>query len=206
MPRRIKQPGQNKVQGPRPWEPGQVFEAQDIYCVDRLTFEAVAGRTGVSVATLKRWADKFSWRAKREELAQAESRIRFDTYLARQKMLNQVIEGGGALDAFAVAKLETLSLEQARFRRETETPAPPLAVSLETQAQAAALLEEALGRKLAALLAEPARLDLKTIRDLREALKLVAEMRGPAEEGKTATAGLTPETEARIKRILKEGL
>jgi len=195
--------------GPRPPEypPGQVFEAQDLYCVDRLTFEAVADRTGVSVATLKRWSEKFGWRAKREELAQAESRIRTDTYTARLKMLEKVISGGGALEAFAVAKLETLALDQARFKLEVSTSAAP-AVKIESAGEAAALLEKALGAKLGALLAEPSRLDLKTIRDLRAALALVAEMRGKETEEAAAevATSLTPETEARIKQILAEGL
>ena len=189
---------------PLEYPPGQVFECQDLYCVDRLTFEGASARTGVSVATLKRWSDKFDWRAKREELAQAESQIRADTYLARQKMLAKVIEGGGALEAFAVAKLETLALDQARFKLETAPQAAQEAVTIETEAQAATHLEKALGAKLGALLAEPSRLDLKTIRDLRAALALVAEMR--AAEAGPASAGLTPETEAKIKMILAEGL
>ena len=199
--------------GPRPPEypPGQVFEAQDLYCVDRLTFEAVADRTGVSVATLKRWSEKFGWRAKREELAQAESRIRTDTYTARLKMLEKVISGGGALEAFAVAKLETLALDQARFKLEVSTSTSATAapaVKIESAGAAADLLEKALGAKLGALLAEPSRLDLKTIRDLRAALALVAEMRGKETEEAAAevATSLTPETEARIKQILAEGL
>jgi len=196
-----------QTERPAEYSPGQVFEAQDLYCVDRLTFEAVSARTGVSVATLKRWSDKYDWRGKREELAQAESSIRRDIYLARMKMLAKVLQGGEALDAFAVAKLEMLAMDQARFRR--EEAGPPEAIKIESQAQAAALLEKALGAKLGALVAEPSRLDLKTIRDLRAALALVAEMRGraaEAEEAEEAAAGLTPETEAKIKRLLAEGL
>jgi len=191
---------------PGEYSPGQVFEAQDLYCVDRLTFEAVSARTGVSVATLKRWSDKYDWRGKREELAQAESSIRRDIYLARMKMLAKVLQGGEALDAFAVAKLETLAMDQARFRREEASQGPPEAIKIESQAQAAALLEKALGAKLGALVAEPSRIDLKTIRDLRAALALVAEMRGRAAEAEEAAAGLTPETEAKIKQLLAEGL
>lgn len=58
------------------YPPEKVFEAQDLYCVDRLTYEAVAGRTGASAPTLKRWGDKYGWRSKREELALLESQIR----------------------------------------------------------------------------------------------------------------------------------
>jgi len=201
-----KPAGRGPGLSPGEYPPGQVFIAQDLYCVDRLTFEGVSARTGVSVATLKRWSEKYNWRAKREELAQAESRIRSSTYLARLKMLEMVIQGGGAFDAFAVAKLESLALDQARFKREEAALGPPEAVKIESPIHAAALLEEALGAKLGGLLAEPSRLDLKTIRDLRAALALVAEMRGRADSDGEGAAGLTPETEAKIKQLLAEGL
>lgn len=184
----------------------KIFEAQDLYCVDRLTYEAVSGQTGVSVATLKRWSDKYGWRSMREELARTESQIRFDTYRARAKMLNQVVKGGGALDAFAVAKLETLVLDQIRLKSEMAKEQPAVPIEFEGPAQAAELLEGALKKKLGALLAAPGTVDLKAIKDLREALSLVAEMRGQAAESAEAAAGLSPETDARIRSLLESGL
>lgn len=187
------------------YPPETVFECQDLYCVDRLTFEAAAVRAGVSVATLKRWSDKYGWRAKREELAKAESDIRADTYRARARMLAKVVEEGGALDAFAVAKLETLAIEQARYKNEAAQSRPPEAVKIESPAQAAELLEKALAEKMGFLLASPGSIDLKVIKDLRDCLALVAEMRG-REPDDDAQSGLTPETEAKIKQLLAEGL
>lgn len=188
------------------YPPGKVFECQDLYCLDRLTFEAVAGRSGVSVATLKRWSDKYGWRAKREEWARIESDIRLDTLKARAKMLAQVIDGGGALDAFAVAKLETLAIDQARFKAERVKEAAPAAVKIESPAKAAELLEAALEKKLGALLAAPGTIDLKTIRDLRESLNLLTEMRGRTKEDTTKQTGLSLEAEEKIRAILKGDL
>lgn len=186
----------------------KIFEAQDLYCVDRLTYEAAAERTGVSVPTLKRWADKYGWRAKREELARMESEIRHNTYKARARMLTQVVEGGGALDAFAAAKLETLAMEQTRFKMETAAQAaPPASVKFETPAQAAALLADKLGAKLGALLAAPGTIDLKEIKNLRDALKLLEEMRGAeAVDENAPAAGLSSEADARIRALLEGGL
>lgn len=184
----------------------KVFEAQDLYCVDRLTYEAVSLRTGVSVATLKRWSDKYGWRAKREELALLESQIRADTYRARAKMLAQVIKGGGALDAFAVAKLETMVIDQARFRAEQEKETAPVPVKIESPAQAAELLEAALEKKLGALLAAPGTIDLKAIKDLRQALDLLADMRRQSASGNSPAQGLSPDADARIRNVLEGGL
>ena len=62
-------------------EPETVWKAQELYCVDRLSFARVAELTGVTATTLKSWSEKYGWRAKREEIAQAESDIRVKTVL-----------------------------------------------------------------------------------------------------------------------------
>lgn len=184
----------------------KIFEAQDLYCVDRLTFETVAERTGVSVPTLKRWSDKYGWRAKREELAKLESEIRFNTFKARDKMIKKVIADGGALDAFAVAKLKTMVIDQARFKAEQHEGAPVPPVAFDSPAHAAELLESALSAKLGIILATPSELNLKTLKELREALNLLAEMRGKAAEDASKSTGLSPEVEEKIVAILKGDL
>ena len=189
-----------QFQGEYPAE--KVFEAQDLYCVDRLTYEAVAERTGVSVPTLKRWGKEYGWRAKREELAKLESEIRFNTYRARAKMLAQVVAGGGALDAFAVAKLETLVLDQARFKNEQGKDQAAVPVEFESPAQAAELLEAALKKKLGAMIGTSETIDLKVVRDIRESFKLLSEMKDQAAVSTDKQAGLSLETEAKIKKIL----
>ena len=188
------------------YPPEKVFEAQDMYCVDRLTYEAVSSRTGVSVATLKRWADKYEWRRKREELARVESDIRFNTYKARATMLAKVIEGGGALDAFAVAKLETMIIDQARFKNELGLDKAPVPVKIESPAQAAELLENALAVKMGSLLSAPETLNLKVIKEYREALNTLTEMRGQAADENLKQTGLSLESEEKIIAILKGDL
>jgi len=167
-----------------------------------LTYEAVAERTGVSVPTLKRWGKEYGWRAKREELAKLESEIRFNTYRARAKMLAQVVAGGGALDAFAVAKLETLVLDQARFKNEQGKDQAAVPVEFESPAQAAELLEAALKKKLGAMIGTSETIDLKVVRDIRESFKLLSEMKDQAAVSTDKQAGLSLETEAKIKKIL----
>lgn len=184
----------------------RVFEAQDLYCVERLTYEALAARTGIGVATLKRWGQKYGWRQKRTRLAEVESQIALDLAEARARMLGKVITGGEAQDAFAVAALEKLVMDQARFRAQRVPAAPPVPAEFEGPAQAAGLLEKALAVKLGGLLAAPASLDLKTLKDLKEALALLREMKAQAEPeaaAESAPNGLSEETEARIRRLLE---
>lgn len=183
-----------------------VFQAQDLYCVDRLTYDAVSARLGVSVPTLKRWGDKYGWREKREELAEAESQIKFNLTKARAKMLAKVVKDGGAQDAFAVAALENLIIKQQEVAAQLNPPKSDYtAVKIESEAMAAELLEEALSRKLGAILAEPESLSLKMLKEFKDALALAREMRGRADEAVASSKTLTPETEARIKDILAGG-
>ena len=98
------------------YEPETVWRAQELYCVDRLSFARVAELTGVSATTLKAWSDKYGWRAKREEIAQAESDIRVNTIKGRKVALEMLLEAGDGKEAsqmaFAVASLESLALKQ----------------------------------------------------------------------------------------------
>jgi len=183
------------------YPPEKVFEAQALYCVDRLTFEAVAERTGVSVATLKRWSDKYEWRVKRQELAETESQIRVDTLKARATMLAKVVDKGDHFAAFAAAKLEAVALDQAKFK--SELAAHPAPVKIESPAQAAELLEKALGKKMGALLAAPGTIDLKVIKDLRQALELLNEMKSQASQEISQNDGLSLEIEEKIKAALE---
>ena len=96
----------------REHEPGTVWTAQDLYCIDRLSFDAVAKKTGVAASTLKRWADRMDWRGKRERIAETESALRVDRVLARSQVLKKLLETGESQDAYAVAALERLALLQ----------------------------------------------------------------------------------------------
>ena len=92
------------------------WRAMELYCADRLTFAQVAEATGVADSTLRRWADAYQWRERREELARAEVDIRIDTIRSRAAILRHLIEAqdGKAASqiAFAVSSLENLELQR----------------------------------------------------------------------------------------------
>ena len=131
-------------------EPGTVWRAQELYCMDRLSFERVSELTGVATSTLKRWADKYRWRERREELAQVESEIRFNTVMGRKAILQRLLEAEDGKEAsqvaFAVASLESLALKQAELAAAGKIPSfsePEARPHIATQADAVAALREA---------------------------------------------------------------
>lgn len=191
--------------------PETVFRAQELYCVDRLTFAQVAQAVGVAESSLKRWSEIYGWQAKRNEIAQAEADIRADFILGRSKMLKALIDSKDAQVGFAVASLEGLAMKQAeaiRQGRQVENAAAAAARPLreiKTEADAVAALDEALSIRLNQILADPARVDLKTVRELRQAIDLVQGMRKGAAKGERKK-GLTAATaEAVRKQILGVG-
>ena len=80
-----------------------LWRAQELYCVDRLSYAAVAEATGVSATTLKSWGQKYSWARRREEIAQAESEIRVNIIKGRQKALEQLLATTDAKEAASMA-------------------------------------------------------------------------------------------------------
>jgi len=161
-------------------EPETVWRAQELYCVDRLSFDAVARETGVAASTLKRWSEKYGWQAKREEIAQAEADIRSDKVLARSAMLKKLIENKDAQSAFAVSSLESLALKEAEIaRRGAMLPAAnenitPLSVN--TPGEAIAALRRAVEQKLAMLLTRPENVDLRAVQEVQKCLALVGQL------------------------------
>ena len=98
-----------------------LWRAQELYCVDRLSYAAVAEATGVSATTLKAWGHKYGWARRREEIARAESEIRVNIIKGRQKALEQLLAAEDAKEAapmaFAVSSLESLALKRQELRK-----------------------------------------------------------------------------------------
>ncbi|MDR2055649.1 MAG: hypothetical protein LBQ10_07265 [Desulfovibrio sp.] len=156
-----------------------VWQAQELYCVDRLSFDAVARETGVAASTLKRWAEKYGWQAKREEIARAQADIRANKVLARAKMIKSLLDRPRADTAFGVAALESLTLKEAEAARQgairsraEDTPA----VSISTPAEAVAALRKAVEGKLALLVTRPENVDLRAVQEVQKCLALVGQL------------------------------
>ena len=187
-------------------EPGTVWRAQELYCMDRLSFERVSELTGVATSTLKRWADKY-----REELAQVESEIRFNTVMGRKAILQRLLEAEDGKEAsqvaFAVASLESLALKQAELAAAGKLPAytePDVRPQIATQADAVAALREAVRNKVGMALSDPEKINAATVQDVKRCLELLGELeaRLPKETEETRNKALSPENAQAIREIL----
>ncbi|WP_446424075.1 hypothetical protein [Mailhella sp.] len=183
------------------WEhkPETVWKAQELYCVDRLSFARVAELTGVSATTLKSWSEKYGWRKKREEIAQAESDIRVNIIMGRKRALDQLLAAEGPKEAasmaFAVSSLEATAMKQQELAMSGKIPSvSPERPKIVSRADAVAALRRAVEQKLGLALADPAKITTATVQDVKRCLDLVVELE----------AGLPKENEAEESK--KRGL
>lgn len=191
--------------------PETVWRAQELYCSDRLSFVRVAELTGVADSTVRRWADTYGWREKREQIARAEAEIRADKILARAKTVKALLNKPDPQMAFAVSSLEAQALKEAEaarqgaIRAETKTAQ---AVTIETPADAITALRRAVEQKLTALLTRPEAVDLRAVQDVQKSLALIADMQSalPANEAEnTDKNGITADLHARLVDALTRG-
>ena len=189
-----------------------LWRAQELYCVDRLSYAAVAEATGVSATTLKAWGQKYGWARRREEIARAESEIRVNIIKGRQKALEQLLAAEDAKEAapmaFAVSSLESLALKRQELAAAGKIPDVSAFVrrKIATRADAVAALREAVERKLGLALADPDKISTATVQDVtrgvrrcrRKMRRLSGKFWEPAKPEKDAWLGTT--CFCRIKR------
>ena len=161
------------------------WRAQELYCVDRLSYARVAELTGVSATTLKAWGERYRWRGKREELAEIESELRVGAIKSRKNALDMLLAAEGGREAsqlaFAVASLESLALkrqELAAAGKLDTAPSPSLVPvpTLTSRADAVTALRTVVEHKLGLALADPGRINAATVQDVKKCLDLVAEL------------------------------
>ena len=159
------------------------WRAMELSCADRLSFAQVAEATGIADSTLRRWADAYQWRERREELAKAEADIRIDTIRSRAAILKHLLEAqdGKAASqiAFAVASLGNLELQyqKALLAGEIANPAKPeKPVKVTSRAEAIAVLKQAVEDKLGLLLSDKKYVTSDSVTDIAKCLTLVQEL------------------------------
>lgn len=187
-----------------------VWQAQSLYCVDRLSFEAVARETGVAASTLKRWSEKYGWREKREEIAQAEAEIRADKVKARSITLKALIEKPGANMAFAHAALESQALKEEEAARKGAMLAASeqnADISIQTPADAIAALKTAVEQRLAYVLARPELDVFAEAQKVAKTLGLIGQLEATQPETEeSAEAGISASLAARIEAAMRGDL
>jgi len=96
-----------------PWEIRE--QAEELYIIDGLTFEAVADKLDVAVNTLKNWAKAEGWKARRREFRGTRRQIEEKTQKLRVKLIDDALTPtGNPQAAYAFAHVERLVIEKAR--------------------------------------------------------------------------------------------
>lgn len=189
--------------------PETIFRAQELYCVDRMTFAQVAKAVGVADSSVKRWSVTYGWQAKRQEIAQAEMDIRADFVLARSSMLKALLQSKDAQVGFAVASLESLAMKQADALRQgklldTTSSAKPQR-PIRTREDAVLAVREAIERRLQQLVGMPDLVDLRSLQDVQRCLDLLETLErsvAPGAEAENASKVLP----ADVTQALREAL
>lgn len=188
------------------------WRAMELYCADRLTFAQVSEATGIADSTLRRWADAYQWRERREELARAEADIRIDTIRSRAAILKHLLEAedGKAASqiAFAVASLGNLELQyqKAMLAGEILNPAKPeKAVKVSSRAEAVDVLKQAVNSKLGTILSDEKYVTSDSVTEIAKCLALVQELEAtlPKEEADaTKGGGVSADIAERLDKAL----
>lgn len=189
-----------------------LWQAQELYCVDRLSYAAVAEATGVSATTLKSWGQKYGWTQKRAEIAQAQSEIRVNIIKGRKYALEQLLTAEDAKQAasmaFAVSSLESLALKQQELAAAGKIPSATHTVhrKIGNRAEAISALREAVEQKLNVALADADKITFATVQDIKRCLDLVAELEASlpkeAEAGESRRRGLSQNMAESIYKAL----
>lgn len=190
-----------------------LWRAQELYCVDRLSYAAVAEATGVSATTLKSWGQRYGWTQKRADIAQAESEIRVNLVKGRHKALEQLLTAADAKEAaqmaFAVSSLESLTLKQQELAAAGKIPsaAPATRRKIGNRAEAVAALKEAVEHKLNLALADADKINSATVQDIKRCLELVGELEEslPREAKPETSQGLSAEMAAKLRELAGMG-
>lgn len=196
----------------REHKPETVWRAQELYCVDRLSFARVAEIVGTSPTTLKAWARKFHWAAKREEIARAESEIRVNIIRSRKAALEQLLAASepkeAAPMAFAVASLENLALKREELAAAGKIPGVSRTTrrKIVSRADAIAALRDAVEEKINRALGDPGAISSASVQDIKRCLELVGELEAglpkDAEAEASGRRGLSGDMAQSIYRAL----
>jgi len=187
-----------------------VERAEELYCVDGQTFDAIATLTGVAASSLKRWSERYKWQEKKEQIRQARSSIRTNAIMLRAKLLEKCLTTLEPKDAFAVSSIENVSMKAQELAAKAQNAAQAFQNSdkvreIKTDAEAIAALEEAVQIKINRMLSNPGQITAASIKELSQIRATIAEMRGAMEEAqseKIDSSGmkkLAPETLKKIR-------
>ena len=176
---------------------------EELYILDGLSFEQVAEKSGVAVATLKRWSGNSepTWPERRREYRQAQVSVRRGVMLAKAKLIGSVLETEDPQKAYAFASLVNTGKAIEDEARERAAALQPVSVeeavspaNYSDPQEMAAALSQAVNSKISQMLGQPGALTIAGIKELQQALALLEKLRGQGESNETAKAAPSAET------------
>ena len=174
------------------------MRAEELYIIDGMTINQVAGAVNVSERTLENWSIEGNWKALQQEYQGALKGIKRYTVLTKLKLIKDAMTSLDPQKIYAFA-----ALERAAKGNTAEEAAPfsdAEAREIRTAEDAVSALQEAVERKLNIMLSQPKNISLAGVRDMKKALELLEQMRPATKKEGTAKKQLDPET----LRIIRE--
>lgn len=163
------------------WETRE--QAEELYIIDGLTYEQVAQRSSVSLSQLKRWGGESGWVERRKEYRQAQSTIRHGVTMAKAKAVNALLTTMDPQTAYAFASLVSsgkIIEQEARDNRAMAQTDPAMGTierPIKTAEDAVAALQEAVERKINAMLTQPGAVSLAGVKEMQQALEMIEKLK-----------------------------
>lgn len=149
----------------------------ELWVEQGLTYEQVAGRTGVSVATLKKWAEAEGWGELRREYRETRRQIRANTIRLRKALIEKALASLHPQDVYAVTSLETVMLRaQQTAEGGAEAQQQIVVREIKTPEDAVAALQAALEQRVNGMLAR-GDITLSAVRDVKHTLELIEKLK-----------------------------
>lgn len=177
---------------------------EELYVLEGRTLEETAGDAGVPLRTVEAWSAAEGWAEKRREYRRALGEIKRNTVLYRLNLLKEAMHTLHPQNAFAWATVERVAASGSGDGKQERPQAEEVAEAREirTAQDAVEALQEALDRKIRGLLSRPDELNLKALKDMKQAMSLLDEMRSRWTEkpDEARRKGLSDETVEDIRR------
>jgi len=178
--------------------------AKDLFVTEGRTYDQVAEATRVSISQLKRWGSDENWTDERKEYRQALSSIKRDTVKLRAKLLKTALGSGDPQSVYAFAAIEKAVATGKNKTDSVPVSAPEKLKNINTPEAAVEALQEVVELKLNKMLGQPDILQLSQVRDLKQVMELVEQMRVKyTPEDKAEDKGLDAGQLKKIRDMIK---
>lgn len=176
--------------------------AEELFIIDGLTIQEVAGQLGISERTIANWSSDGEWVARRREYQNAARDIKYYGKMTRLKLIKDAMTSLDPQKIYAFATLERTMVEPERANDYLPLQSADTAETrIETPGDAVNALENAIKSKLMRMLENPENLNFKGVQDLQKAMSLVEDMKAKyGEKSDEKRKGLSDETVEDIKR------